>query len=120
MSLSSFFSSLETAVVTEAQKVVAALKPVWTAVEPFVEATAEELAPIAVQAVAGQALATTTGAVKFSAAVSNVVSTLASQGKSVALSNAASAVQAAYNAIWQQLAPNTPAPALSTAAPATS
>jgi hypothetical protein len=116
MSLSSFFSSLETAVVTEAQKVVSALKPV----EPFVEATAEELAPIAVQAVAGQALATTTGAVKFFAAVSNVVSTLASQGKSVARSNAASAVQAAYNAIWQQLAPNAPAPALTAAAPATS
>jgi hypothetical protein len=64
-----------------------------------------------VQAVAGNAVLTITGAEKFSLAVSQVISTLASQGKSIAVGNAASAVQAAYNEVMNQLgAPAAPLP----------
>ena len=103
MSIWSFFTSLETAIKNEVAKVLPSVKQVWGVVKPYVEITAEELAPIAVQAVASAATLAISGDAKFALAVSNVISAAATQGKSVILSNASSAVQAAYNETMRQL-----------------
>lgn len=99
----SFFSSLEAAIKTEFAKIEPTLAAIWKAIKPMVEATAEEIATIALNAVTQNALATLSGAEKLSTAVNNVVTTLATQGKSVTVTNAETAVQSAYNYLSTQI-----------------
>jgi hypothetical protein len=113
ISLSGFFTEVETSIKAEWAKIEPELIAVFKAAEPYVLATAEELGMIAMQAVAGQATLTISGAEKFSVAVSNVITTLATQGKAVTLSNAAAAVQAAFNVAWAAVS-SAPVPTLPT------
>ena len=93
----SFWVNLESAITTGLKAVEAELIALAGKLAPLVEASAEEIAQIALQSVLTQATATISGKEKLSAAVSNVVSTLASQGKSVLASTAETAVQTAFN-----------------------
>lgn len=64
---------------------------------PKLEAGAEEVATVALQAVLAQAPALISGSEKLSAATSAVVSAIAASGKTVAVNIAETAVQAAVN-----------------------
>lgn len=92
----SFWTDLESGITNMIKAMGAELEAIATKLEPLVEATAEQVAQIALTSVAQQATATLTGQEKLNAAVSNVVSTLASQGKAVLASTAETAVQTAY------------------------
>lgn len=92
-----FFSTLWTSLQAEFVKVEAALKPLASKLLPMLEATAEEVATVALNAVATQAPLVLTGQEKLSAATSSVITTLAQQGKSITSANAVAAVQTSYN-----------------------
>lgn len=63
---------------------------------PVVEATAKELAKIALAAVAAEAPKVITGQEKFNSALNTVTKTLSASGKSAAVSLIAVAIEAAY------------------------
>lgn len=95
----SFWTDLETALATTAKSVVAELSTIATNIKPLIEAGAEEIATVALNAVAQQAPLVLTGQEKLSNATSAVITTLATQGKSVAASVAEASVQSAYNTL---------------------
>lgn len=104
----SWLTNLEAAIKAEFAKVEPTLAAIWKAIKPMVEATAEEVAQIALKSVTDNALEVLSGAEKLSVGVNAVVTTLASQGKSVTVTNAETAVQSAYNI----LSANIPKPAV--------
>jgi hypothetical protein len=96
-----FFESLETSIETAVSGWIATAKADAIAIfkkeEPIIEASAEELASFALQAVVTQGSAALTGSEKLSAAVQNVVSSVAASGKTVAITDATTAVQAVFD-----------------------
>lgn len=95
----SFLSDFETAVIKDAKTIEAELLVIAVDIKPLVIASAEELATIALNAVATQAPLVLSGQEKFSAAVSTVITGLGANGKSIGVSVAEAAVQSAYNTI---------------------
>jgi hypothetical protein len=93
----SFWASLWAGFQSEFVKIEATLKPLAAKLLPMLEATGEEVATVALNAVAAQAPLVLSGQVKLSAATSAVISTLASQGKSITATNAEAAVQSSFN-----------------------
>ena len=93
----SFWTDMESAISTAIKGVEAELVTIAHALNPLAVATAEEVGQIALQSVMTQATSVASGQEKMSAAVSNVVSVLATQGKSVLASQAQTAIQLAYN-----------------------
>lgn len=95
----SFWTSLE----SELTAAIKSLGPQITAAanyfKPMVQASAQELAQVALQAVLAQAPAVISGQQKLSNATSQVLTTLGTAGKTVAVADATAAIQAAYNAV---------------------
>lgn len=99
----SFFSDLESAVITEATSLwhiaTTDIKALWVAEKPLIEADAKALGLLAVSAVLSQAGLVLRGSEKLSAAVTIVLTTLATEGKTALLSDIEIAIQVAYNTL---------------------
>lgn len=102
----SFWTNLETAIEADVKAAEAEIVKIATAIKPLLIASAEELGNIALQAVLTQATSVVSGQEKLNAAVSTVVTTLATAGKAVAVSTAEAAVQVAYNTVSASLTPS--------------
>lgn len=91
------FAKLWAALVAYATPILNDLKPLVDKIKPLLQATEEEIATLALNAVASEAPKVLSGEEKLSAATSTVINSLASQGKTIAATNAQAAVQTAYN-----------------------
>lgn len=103
------FNKLWAAIQTEADKIWVSLKPLVAQIKPMVIAAEEEIATLALNAVATQAPLVLTGQVKLQNATSTVINSLAASGKSISSNLAQAAVQTAYNFLSQALHSNQPA-----------
>lgn len=97
------FNKLWAALDKEATRVWASLKPLVAQIKPLVIAAEEEIATLALNAVAAQAPLVLSGQVKLQNATSTVITALATQGKGIAANTAQAAVQTAYNFLSQAL-----------------
>ena len=105
---SSFWSSIGAALSSVFATAVTDVKAIAAYFKPMVQASAQEIATLAMQSVLAEAPKVLAGTEKFSNAVSTVITTLGTQGKAIALSDASAAVQAAYNYVSAQVnAPKT-------------
>lgn len=103
------WAQLEAFLKSEAAKIGPAINAIAKSIKPMVEASLEEVATVALNAVMAEAPKVISGAEKFSSAVSTVISSVGANGKTVGLSLAQVSVQSAYNTlsaiIHPQLAP---------------
>ena len=95
----SFWTDFETQIAKDAKAIEAELLTIAQNIKPLIIAGFEELATLALNAVATEAPKVLSGQEKLSNAVSTVVTSLGASGKSVAVSVAEAAVQSAYNTI---------------------
>jgi len=101
----SFLTDLETAVIADFKAAEAEFVKIATDIKPLVIVGAEELATLALNAVATEAPKVLSGSEKFSNAVATVLASLSSSGKSVLVSVAEAAIQIAYNTLSGLLNP---------------
>lgn len=102
--MSSFFSNLGTFLRAEAKKLEGSLGSMWASIKPLVQATEQEVASVAINAVMTQIPLVLNGSVKLSNATASIITSLGTQGKTIAIHFAEAAAQAAYNEI-QSLRP---------------
>lgn len=99
------FAKLWGAIVAFGKTIENDLKPLADKIKPMIKATEEEIATVALNAVAAEAPKVLSGQEKLSNATSNVITTLASQGKSIGATAAQAAVQVSYNFLSNLLHP---------------
>lgn len=99
----SFWTDFTTALSGFVRAAEADISKIATAIKPVIEASAEEVAQVALQSVLTQATSVLSGQEKLTQATSNVVNTLAASGKSVLIATAQAAVQTTYNTLSAQL-----------------
>jgi hypothetical protein len=105
------WKQLEAFLKAEAAKIGPAINAIAKAFKPMIEAGLEEIATAALNSVMVQAPKVLAGEEKFSAAVSDVITSLGTSGKSVGTAIAMTAVQQAYNVISALANPTTAKPA---------
>lgn len=79
------------------------LAPLAAKIKPIVLAAEEEIATVALNAVAFQATQVLSGKAKLSNATNTVINSLGEQGKSIGAAAAQAAVQTAYNFLAEAL-----------------
>jgi len=99
-----FFSNIAAALESEARKVEADLAPLWAKIKPLVQATEQDLASVALNAVIAQIPAVAAGTEKFTAATAQVLTALGNEGKTAGINLIEASVQLAYNFV-QSLRP---------------
>ena len=93
----SFWTDLESAISAEAKALEAKLAQAYQYFKPLVQATAQELGSLALNAVLTEAPAVISGQEKLGNAINNVKSQLLAQGKTAGLGLIETAVQAAHD-----------------------
>ena len=95
----SFWTDFESFINKAALEIESDLVKIAKDIKPLVVAGFEEIATLALNAVASEAPKVLSGQEKLGNAVSTVVTSLGSQGKSISVAVAEAAVQSAYNTI---------------------
>lgn len=102
-SWSAFVQRLETYAEEAKDKIVQVAEDIGEIVIDAAEATLEEIAPIAIDAVVQEAPKVISGQEKFGAAVTHLIQTVEARGKTIGLTNAQMAIQAAYQKLKQDI-----------------
>lgn len=92
-----FWQQFEAAVSNGTHALLAQLQALGAKLKPLVEATAEELATVALNAVMAEVPKVLSGQEKLNSATANIVNGLAAQGKTIGAAAAQAAAQTSYN-----------------------